>query len=126
MKKFVLKFAAFAVIVVGFFLTVSIGIDPYNIFHYNYPRNNGIEANKNFIKTRYMIAEPGKFDSFLFGSSRAGFTDVEALPDGKYYNMCSSEALPAEHVRLLKELIRHGIVPENVTVMVDDISCFVQ
>lgn len=125
MKKFVLKFAAFAVIVVGFFLTVSIGIDPYNIFHYNYPRNNGIEANKNFIKTRYMIAEPGKFDSFLFGSSRAGFTDVEALPDGKYYNMCSSEALPAEHVRLLKELIRHGIVPENVTVMVDDISCFV-
>ena len=125
MKKFVLKFALFAIIVLGFFMTISVVIDPYNIFHYNYPRNNGIEANKNFIKTRYLLSNPGKFDSVLFGSSRAGFTDVEALPDGKYYNLCSSEALPAEHVRLLKVLIKNGFVPKNVTVMVDDISCFV-
>ena len=124
-RKFVLKFGIFAVIVLGFFITFNVVIDPYNIFHYEYPRNNGIEANKNFIKMRYLMNHKDEFDSLLFGSSRAGFTDVESLPDGKYYNLCSSEALPAEHVRLLKILIKHGFVPKNVTVMVDDISCFV-
>ncbi len=125
LRRFVLKFAIFAAVILGFFITFNVVIDPYNIFHYEYPRNNGIEANKNFIKMRYILNHKDKFDSLLFGSSRAGFTDVEALPDGKYYNMCSSEALPAEHVRLLKILIKHGFVPKNVTVMVDDISCFV-
>ena len=123
--KFVLKFGIFAVIVLGFFIVINTTIDPYNIFHYEYPRNNGIEANKNFIKTRYLLNHKDEFDSLLFGSSRAGFTDVEALPDGKYYNLCSSEAVPYEHVRLLKILIKHGFVPKNVTVMMDDISCFV-
>lgn len=125
LAKFILKFAVFSVIVLGFFITINVAIDPYNIFHTEYPRNNGIEANKNFIKMRYILNHKDEFDSLLFGSSRAGFTDVEALPDGRYYNMCSSEALPAEHVRLLKILIKKGFVPKNVTVMVDDISCFV-
>ncbi len=125
LKRFIIKFTIFAVIILGFFITFSVVLDPYNIFHYEYPRNNGIEANKNFIKMRYILNHKDEFDSLLFGSSRAGFTDVEALPDGKYYNMCSSEALPAEHVRLLKILIKKGFVPKNVTVMVDDISCFV-
>ncbi|MBR4718902.1 MAG: hypothetical protein IKP31_01525 [Lachnospiraceae bacterium] len=125
LRKFIIKFAVFSIIVLSFFIVINVVIDPYNIFHYEYPRNNGIEANKNFIKTRYLINHKDEFDSLLFGSSRAGFTDVEALPDGKYYNLCSSEAVPAEHVRLLKILIRHGFVPKNVTVMMDDISCFV-
>lgn len=125
MRRFVIKFAVFSVIVLGFFIVINVAIDPYNIFHYEYPRNNGIEANKNFIKTRYLLKHKDEFDSLLFGSSRAGFTDVEALPDGKYYNLCSSEAVPGEHVRLLKILIKHGFVPKNVTVMMDDISCFV-
>ncbi|MCR5508386.1 MAG: hypothetical protein K6F34_06850 [Lachnospiraceae bacterium] len=124
-RRFVIKFAVFAAVILGFFISFNVLIDPYNIFHTEYPRNNGIEANKNFIKMRYILNHKDEFDSLLFGSSRAGFTDVEALPDGKYYNMCSSEALPAEHVRLLKILIKHGFVPKNVTVMTDDIAAFV-
>ena len=124
-RRFLVKFAIFSVIVLGFFITFNVTLDPYNIFHSEYPRNNGIEANKNFIKMRYILNHRDQFDSLLFGSSRAGFTDVESLPDGNYYNMCSSEALPAEHVRLLKILIKHGFIPKNVTVMLDDISCFV-
>ncbi len=125
MKKFVIKFSVFALIIIGFFFSINYFLDPYNIFHYEYPRNNGIEANKNYIKMRYILNHKNEFDSVLFGSSRAGFTDVESLPDGKYYNMCSSEAVPKEHVRLLKIMIKKGFVPKNVTVMMDDISCFV-
>lgn len=125
MIKYLTKMAAFAVVVLGIILSISIVIDPYNVFHYSNPVNNGVEANKNFIKMKYILDNQEKFDSLVFGSSRAGFVDVTQLSDGKYYNMCSSEAVPAEHVRLIKELIDEGFVPKNILVLVDDISCFV-
>lgn len=125
MIKYLTKMAAFAAVVLGIILSISIVIDPYNVFHYSNPVNNGVEANKNFIKMKYILDNQEKFDSLIFGSSRAGFVDVTQLSDGKYYNMCSSEAVPAEHVRLIKELIDEGFVPKNILVLVDDISCFV-
>ncbi|MCR5221499.1 MAG: hypothetical protein K6D90_01360 [Lachnospiraceae bacterium] len=125
MKKFLLKLALFAVILTAIFAPVNIAIDPYNIFHYDDPVDNGVEPNKNFIKTKYILHNKEKFDSLVFGSSRAGFLDVETIPDGRYYDMCYSEGVVAEHVDTLKVLIHGGFVPQNVLVMVDDISCFV-
>lgn len=125
MKKYLIKISVFAAIVLGIIISVSVAIDPYNVFHYEYPVDNGIEANKNFIKTKYILSNPDKFDSLIFGSSRAGFVDVTQLNDGKYYNLCSSEAVPAEHLQLLKVLKKEGFVPKNVLIFMDDISCFV-
>lgn len=125
MKKYLLKMTIFAVLVFGILLSVGVMIDPYNVFHYENPVNNGVEANKNFIKMKHVLANKEKFDSLIFGSSRAGFVDVTQLEDGRYYNMCSSEAVPAEHLRLIRELIDEGFIPKNLLVMVDDISCFV-
>ncbi len=125
MKKYVIKALVYAVILISAFASVNVFFDPYNIFHYSDPRNNGVEPNKNYIKTEYILHNPDKFDSFIFGSSRAGFTDTTLLTNGKYYNMCSSEAVPADHLHLLKVFIKHGIVPKNVYIMMDDISCFV-
>ncbi|MCR5106992.1 MAG: hypothetical protein K6B28_02410 [Lachnospiraceae bacterium] len=125
MKKYIIRFAIFIVLIAVVFASVNIIIDPYNIFHYENPRNNGVEANKNYIKTKYILKHPDKFDSFVFGSSRAGFVNTHDIPGGNYYNMCSSEAVPAEHLRLLEIFLENGIVPENVIILVDDIACFV-
>lgn len=125
MKKFLLKLLVFTLILTAVFAPVNIFIDPYNIFHYDDPVDNGVEPNKNFIKTKYLLHNKDKFDSLVFGSSRAGFIDVSAIPGGTYYDMCYSEGVPAEHVNTLKVLIRGGFIPKNVLVMVDDISCFV-
>lgn len=125
MKKYLLRMAIFAALVFAILLSVGVIIDPYNVFHYENPVNNGVEANKNFIKMKHILANRDEFDSLIFGSSRAGFVDVTQLEDGRYYNMCSSEAVPAEHLRLVRELIEEGFVPKNILVMVDDISCFV-
>ena len=76
MKRFVIKLAAVLVAIAMVILPVSVAIDPYNVFHYMNPRDNGIEANKGFIKTKYLIKNHDKFDSLVFGSSRAGFVDV--------------------------------------------------
>lgn len=125
MKKFLVKLLILALILIGLLTPVNAIIDPYNIFHYDNPQDNGVEPNKNFIKTKYILHNKDKFDSLVFGSSRAGFLDVSSIPGGKYYDMCYSEGLPAEHVNTLKVLIRSGFVPKNALVMVDDISCFV-
>ncbi|HAG70302.1 MAG TPA: hypothetical protein DCL38_10080 [Lachnospiraceae bacterium] len=125
MRKYVAKALIYGIVLISVFLSVNVIIDPYNIFHYSDPRNNGVEPNKNYIKTEYILHNPDRFDSFLFGSSRAGFVDTELFTNGHFYNMCSSEAVPAEHLRLLKVFLKHGIVPENVCIMIDDISCFV-
>ena len=125
MKKFLIKLLVFSLILLAIFAPVNIIIDPYNIFHYDSPVNNGVEPNKNFIKTKYIIHNQDKFDSLVFGSSRAGFIDVEQIPGGTYYNMASSEAVPAEHVQTLKVLLKNGFVPKNILLLVDDISCFV-
>ncbi len=125
MKKFLLKLLLFALILAAILMPVNVIIDPYNIFHYDDPVDNGVEPNKNFIKTKYILHNKDRFDSLVFGSSRAGFLDVESIPDGTYYDMCYSEGVVAEHVQTLKVLIRGGFIPKNVLILVDDISCFV-
>lgn len=125
MKKFLCKAVLFFLLIALFVAPVNLIIDPYQIFHSSRPVKNGVEPNKNYIKTKYILKNPEKFDSFLFGSSRAGFIDVTRLTDGHYYNMASSEALPAEHVRTLNTFLQHGIRPKNVIVFLDEIACFV-
>lgn len=112
-----------------FILTLEIAIpmlvDPYNVFHWQKIRDNGVEPNSNYIKMQYILHNPDKFDSFLFGSSRTGFVNVEKIPEGNWYNMSYSEGVPEEHLENLRELIEHGIIPKNVMIGVDNISCFV-
>lgn len=125
MKTFLKKIAPFVLFIVILEIAVPILVDPYNVFHWKKIRDNGVEPNSNYIKMEYILHNPDKFDSFLFGSSRTGFIDVEKIPEGKWYNMSYSEGLPAEHLENLKELIEHGIIPKNVMIGVDNISCFV-
>ena len=124
-KKFILKCIVFALILGVIFIPFSVGVDPFNIFHVNAPRNNGVEPNKNYMKMHNVLTHPDKYDSFLFGSSRVGFIDVGKMNDGVYYDMMYSEGTPAEHYDNLRDMIDRGIVPRNVTIGLDDISYFV-
>ncbi len=125
MKTFLKKIAPFVLFILVLEIAIPIAVDPYNVFHWKRIRDNGVEPNSNYIKMEYILHNPDKFDSFLFGSSRTGFIDVEKIPDGKWYNMSYSEGLPAEHLENLREMIAHGIIPKNVMIGVDNISCFV-
>ena len=125
MKIFLKKIAPFVFFILLLEIAIPILSDPYNVFHWRRIRDNGVEPNSNYIKMEYILHNPDKFDSFLFGSSRTGFIDVEKIPDGKWYNMSYSEGLPEEHLENLRELIANGIIPKNVMIGVDNISCLV-
>jgi len=128
MKKIVTKTIAYFLAVLVIVTVPSIVIDPYNVFHTQEPRDNGIASNKSFIKTEYIKKHHDEFDSLLFGSSRAGFVDIGYLNEmtgGRFYDMASSESLVSEQTVELREIIKSGFTPKRVWVLVDDISCFV-
>lgn len=120
-KKCILFFLIICII----FIPAGVIIDPYNVYHWSSLRNNGVEPNKNYVKMKNVITNPEDHDSFLFGSSRVGFMNVERMNDGNYYDMMASEGVPAEHLRALKAMVKRGIIPKNVIIGVDDISYFV-
>jgi hypothetical protein len=98
--------------------------DPYNVFHYKNIRDNGVEPNKNYIKMRYLLDNPQKFDAFLFGSSRVGGIDVDKIDINLWYNMTYSEGVPNEHLQNLQVLIQKNIIPSIVMIGIDDIMCY--
>lgn len=125
MKRFLKKCLIFLLILSVIFLPLGVGLDPYNIFHWNHIRNNGVEPNKSYVKMMNVLKNPEAHDSYLFGSSRAGFFDVSGMDDGDYYDMAYSEGTPAEHLQNLKDMLGRGMKIKNVTMGVDDISYFV-
>ena len=125
MKRFLKKCLIFLMILSVIFLPLGVGLDPYNIFRWNHIRNNGVEPNKSYVKMKNILKDPDRFDSFLFGSSRAGFFDVSKMDDGDYYDMAYSEGTPGEHLQNLRDMIDRGVKIKNVTMGVDDISYFV-
>lgn len=125
MRNFLIRLSLFAILLGLIVIPINVYIDPYNVFHADAIRDNGIEPNKNYIKTKYVIKNQEKYDSYLFGSSRAGFIDVSKLPNGNWYNMSYSEGLPKEQTKTLFALIESGEIPKQVYLSVDNISYLV-
>jgi len=125
MKKFLLKLLAFVIVLGLVVIPINIIVDPYNIFHASLIVDNGVEPNKNYIKTKFVLEHKDEYDSYLFGSSRAGFYDVSKLPDGNWYNMSYSEGLPKEQTETLRSMISQGEIPKQVFLSLDNIAYLV-
>jgi hypothetical protein len=125
MKKLAYKLLILAALCVAFTAAVSIGIDPYNVFHWADARDNGVEPNKNYVKTQYVLHNPDSYDMFIFGNSRVGSLDAAKITDGSCYNMYYSEGLPAEHYENLRAFLDAGVQVKRIYLGLDDVTCFV-
>lgn len=119
MKFFVRKILIFSFCIVLADILLCIVIDPFNVFHPFNIRDNGVEANKNYIKMKYVLANPEKYDAFLFGSSRVGNIHVENIPGERCYNMSYSCGVPTDHLENIKTLIAHNIIPKHIYIGLD-------
>jgi len=122
MKKFVGKVSLLLLVCILLAMIPSYCVDPYNVFHWRSIRNNGLEPNKNYIKTRYILDNPDRYDGFLFGSSRVGAIHVEKIESSNIYNMTYSNGLPREHYETLKTFIDGNVSFDKVYVGVDSFS----
>ncbi|MGN0278067.1 MAG: hypothetical protein ACI4C4_01790 [Lachnospiraceae bacterium] len=123
-KKLALKLILLGFLCVVFACGVSMLIDPYNVFHWSRARDNGVEPNKNYVKTQYVLHHPEQYDTFIFGNSRVGSIDASKIGD-TCYNMYYSEGLPAEHYENLKAFVAAGVDVKTVYLGIDDVTCFV-
>ncbi|MDR3334176.1 MAG: hypothetical protein LBT13_04715 [Treponema sp.] len=125
MKEFLLKLLPCAVFSILITVVLPVVIDPYNVFHYNNIRDNGVEPNKNYVKMRYILDNPDRFNAYLFGSSRVSGIDVDRMKGLHCYNMTYSEGVPLEHLNNLETFLQTGIVPRMVLIGIDNLACFV-
>lgn len=122
MKKFIAIILAYCLVFAVIPAAFCVYVDPYNVMHPLDMRTTGVEPNKNFIKMTYILKNPDKFDSFVFGSSRVGNIHVENIPDEHCYNMTYSNGLPKEHLDNIKTFVKNGIIPKKIYLGVDSLS----
>lgn len=122
MKRFVKIVSLFLAIILIITIVPAVVIDPYNIIHWSNIRDNGIEPDKNYIKTKYIIENPEKFDTYMFGSSRVGAIHTEKIKGEKVYNMTYSEGVPYDHLDTIKTFVENNVKIKKIYMGVDSLS----
>lgn len=119
MKRFLKKVIIYFLVTATLCFVPSMIVDPFNVFHPMHVRDAGVEPNRNYTKTYNATHNPGKWDSFITGSSHCFVYNVTKFPE-TCFNLSYSGGIPADHLGTLKSLIRAGIVPEKYYVTVDN------
>ena len=122
MKKFLLKIFPFVIYALLLQVVFPVIVDPFNVFHADNIRSNGVEPNKNYIKTKYILKHPDRFDSFVFGSSRVGSIHTDRIPASRTYNMTYSAGLPSEHLANIRTFMKNKVHPAKIYIGVDSYS----
>ena len=115
--NFLISFLFAGLLVVGF----NYCTDYYKIFGHNL-KTFIREPNQAFVKVNYILHNKDKYDSFILGSSRVGYIDPTKIPGGKFYNFTYAEGIPAEHIGIIKTLLKKGVKIKNIWIGLDEFS----
>jgi hypothetical protein len=105
-------------------LLYNIIVDPYSVLRKDYG-NLFVCPNERFVKTDYILRNPDRYDSLLFGSSRVSQVPIRLLDStagGRWYNMTFVSGVIAENLEILKVFLRHGVPVKNVMIGLDYFS----
>lgn len=122
MKIYVLRLMGILMVVMTFTIVWNYIFDTSGLFNRDFSEKR-IEPNQHFVKMRYILSTPQKYNAFCFGSSRVGNIDLQEIDNGlNYYNMTYSEGLPAEWLSDVQTMLRNGVVVKQVMIGIDDFS----
>ena len=122
MKKYVYRLLGIFILTMLITMGWNYVFDTSGLFNQDFSIKR-VEPNQHFVKMRYILAEPKKYDAFCFGSSRVGNIDLLKIDNGlNYYNMTYSEGLPAEWLADLQTFIKNGVSVKQVMIGLDDFS----
>ena len=123
-KRLIPKLLLLAVISVIPLLLYNIILDPYGVLRKDFA-NMWLCPNERFVKTDLVLSNPGKYDSFLFGSSRVSQIPIRVLEKeagGRWYNMTFISGVVAENLNILKVFLRHGVRIRSMMIGLDYFS----
>lgn len=122
MKKFLLKLSVFLLYAFILQVVFPVVVDPFHVFRpERIMTNTQITPNMNYVKMTYILHHPDIFDSFIFGSSRAGVIHPQKMP-GKTYNMWYPGGIPQENAANIKTFFQNNIRPSKIYLSVDSLS----
>lgn len=79
----------------------------------------GIEPNKSFLKTKYLLENKEKYEILLMGSSRIGNLDSKLISE-KAYNMTYSFGHISSHLNNLEILLANDVKIKKIILGIDD------
>ncbi len=121
MKQFVFKCILIAAISVIPLVAYNVILDPYLVLRKDYA-HMFICPNERYFKTDYILDNPEKYDSFLFGSSRVSQIPVDLLSKAtgsKFYNMTYIAGITSDHLSILKLFVEKKVKIKNVVIGLD-------
>jgi hypothetical protein len=74
------------------------------------------------MKIRYILNNPDKYDSFIFGSSRVNFIDPVQIPGKAYFNMTYSNGVARDHFKDIRLMHDRGVKIRNLLIGIDFLS----
>lgn len=122
MKAYTLKFISLVTTALLCVMAYNYVFDSSGLFNTDFSQPR-VEPNQHFVKMRYLLANPDKYDAYCFGSSRVGNIDLTEINNGyRYYNMTYSEGLPHEWLDDIKILVNHHVQVRQIMLGIDDFS----
>ncbi len=104
------------------FLLLNYLVDPFGVFGTNILKHSGTD-NLRVMKYKYLSRNYNKYDSYVFGSSRAGVIDPgmlrKSLNNVNYYNLCVHSANSLDYILQLNYLNGFGAKIKNVLLVID-------
>lgn len=123
MKKYVLRVLSLTVCLLALIAGYNAWNDTSGLYNTDFSQPRPVEPNQHFVKMRYLLAHPDRYESYCFGSSRVGNLDLEKIHDGyRHYNMTYSQGLPQEWCNDLKIMLNHHVHVKQVMLGLDDFS----
>ena len=121
-KKFLSIFFILALLILGTNAAINYKYDLYGIFDKDFSKYRYCYVNERYAKIDYLLHEgKGKYDTFIFGSSRSKGLNPKTFSDTTY-NLAYSAGVPNDYVRDLKTLVSNGIMPKTIYIGIDDHS----
>lgn len=105
-------------------LAYNLILDPFSVLRKDFD-SMWICPNERFVKTDYILRNPAKYDSFVFGSSRVSQIPIAPLnraTGGRFYNMAVVSGVASENLRTLKLFLGSGVRVKNVLLGLDYFS----
>lgn len=123
MKKFVYQFIVLVSLILLSLMSYNYFTDIYGIFRSDFSQPRPTEPNQHFIKVKYLIENPNKYNAYCFGSSRVGNLDFKKVKNiNNYYNMTYSQGLPKEWLDDIKILLKNNVNISQILLGIDDFS----
>ncbi len=121
MKRLIGKIALIALISAAPVALYNYYIDQYFLLRHD-AKSMRILPNERWVKTEYLIKNPGKYDSIVFGSSRISQVPMDIINQKtgrSYYNMTLMAGVPSDYLHILKILLRNKVAVKHIVIGLD-------